>query len=134
MSARSYHSGGVNFGLADGSIRFISDEVSANTYTALGSRNGARAASTPTSKHHQGETTMCFSAAWLLGLTLLTLCGCGQKGPRRYTVVGTVKWQDQLIEKGDAILEPLEATVAAEGTKIVDGHFTIRLPAGKMRK
>ncbi len=41
MSARSYHLGGVNLALADGSVRFIADEVSPVTYTALGSRNGS---------------------------------------------------------------------------------------------
>ncbi len=40
VSARSYHTGGVNLGLADGSIRFIANSVNPVTYKALGSRNG----------------------------------------------------------------------------------------------
>jgi prepilin-type N-terminal cleavage/methylation domain-containing protein/prepilin-type processing-associated H-X9-DG protein len=40
LSARSYHTGGVNLGLADGSVRFISDSVDPVAYKALGSRNG----------------------------------------------------------------------------------------------
>jgi prepilin-type N-terminal cleavage/methylation domain-containing protein/prepilin-type processing-associated H-X9-DG protein len=40
QSARSYHAGGVNFALADGSVRFISDNVAATTYLALGTRAG----------------------------------------------------------------------------------------------
>jgi len=43
MSLRSYHSGGVNMGLADGSVRFIADDVDPYTYKALGSRNGGEA-------------------------------------------------------------------------------------------
>ena len=39
LSVRSYHPGGVNLGLADGSVRFVGDEVDPVTYTALGSRN-----------------------------------------------------------------------------------------------
>jgi prepilin-type N-terminal cleavage/methylation domain-containing protein/prepilin-type processing-associated H-X9-DG protein len=39
-SARSYHPGGVNVALADGSVRFVSNNVNALTWTALGSRNG----------------------------------------------------------------------------------------------
>lgn len=40
LSPRSYHLGGVNLGLADGSIRFVSDNVNPGTFQALGSRNG----------------------------------------------------------------------------------------------
>ena len=40
VTARSNHSGGVNVGLADGSVRFLSEHIDANLYKALGSRNG----------------------------------------------------------------------------------------------
>jgi prepilin-type N-terminal cleavage/methylation domain-containing protein/prepilin-type processing-associated H-X9-DG protein len=40
LSARSYHPGGVNAVLADGSVRFISNTVTPSVYTALGSRAG----------------------------------------------------------------------------------------------
>lgn len=36
----SYHIGGANFGLADGSVRFISENISLPVYQGLGSRNG----------------------------------------------------------------------------------------------
>jgi prepilin-type N-terminal cleavage/methylation domain-containing protein/prepilin-type processing-associated H-X9-DG protein len=36
----SYHSGGVNSTMADGSVRFISENISMFTYNALGSRAG----------------------------------------------------------------------------------------------
>lgn len=36
----SYHVGGANVGLADGSVRFISENISLATYRSLGSRNG----------------------------------------------------------------------------------------------
>ena len=39
MTATSNHPGGVNIGLADGSVRFIKDSVNLNTWCALGSRN-----------------------------------------------------------------------------------------------
>ena len=41
IAARSYHPGGVNMGFADGSVFFISNEVDAVAYRALGSRNGS---------------------------------------------------------------------------------------------
>jgi prepilin-type N-terminal cleavage/methylation domain-containing protein len=40
VSARSYHANGVNLGLADGSIRFVTNSIDINTWRALGSRNG----------------------------------------------------------------------------------------------
>ena len=38
--ARSYHAGGVNAGLGDGSVRFISNSVTPGVYQALGTRAG----------------------------------------------------------------------------------------------
>ena len=40
MSFGSYHIGGAHFGLTDGSVRFISQNVSIRTYRGLGSRSG----------------------------------------------------------------------------------------------
>jgi prepilin-type N-terminal cleavage/methylation domain-containing protein/prepilin-type processing-associated H-X9-DG protein len=40
ISPRSYHAGGVNLGLADGSVRFIANSINLATFRALGSRNG----------------------------------------------------------------------------------------------
>jgi prepilin-type processing-associated H-X9-DG protein/prepilin-type N-terminal cleavage/methylation domain-containing protein len=45
QSARSYHPGGANFAFADGSTRFISDNVNVATYQALGTRAGGEAVS-----------------------------------------------------------------------------------------
>ena len=38
ITARSYHSGGVNALLADGSVRFVKGSVQGNVWRALGSR------------------------------------------------------------------------------------------------
>ncbi|MCA9267265.1 MAG: DUF1559 domain-containing protein, partial [Planctomycetales bacterium] len=40
VSVRSFHAGGVNMALADGSVRFISAGVDPITFAALGSRAG----------------------------------------------------------------------------------------------
>jgi prepilin-type processing-associated H-X9-DG protein len=44
-AARSRHPGGVNISLCDGSVRFITNNVSLATWQALGSMNGGEAAS-----------------------------------------------------------------------------------------
>ena len=38
-TANSRHAGGVNFGLADGSVRFIKSTINLQTWRALGTRN-----------------------------------------------------------------------------------------------
>ena len=45
--ARSYHPGGVNHALADGSTRFISETINLLNYQALGTRHGGEAVSVP---------------------------------------------------------------------------------------
>ncbi len=40
MTAGSNHTGGVNVAMADGSVKFIKDNVNVQTWWALGSRNG----------------------------------------------------------------------------------------------
>ena len=40
ISLRSYHPGGVNLGLADGSVRFVAETVDQEVFQALGSRDG----------------------------------------------------------------------------------------------
>jgi prepilin-type processing-associated H-X9-DG protein len=42
-AARSRHANGVNLLLADGSVRFVSNNVNPGTWTAIGSRNGGEA-------------------------------------------------------------------------------------------
>ena len=43
--AGSYHTGGAQFGMADGSVRFVSQNISMTVYQGLGSRNGGEVVS-----------------------------------------------------------------------------------------
>ncbi len=47
ISASSYHTGGVNCGMGDGSVRFVSDSVDFPTWQAVGTRNGGEALNLP---------------------------------------------------------------------------------------
>ena len=40
VSARSYHQGGANVGLADGAVRFVTDDVALSIWKPLGTRSG----------------------------------------------------------------------------------------------
>jgi prepilin-type N-terminal cleavage/methylation domain-containing protein/prepilin-type processing-associated H-X9-DG protein len=40
IAASSYHSGGVNVGMADGSVRFVRDAITFSTWQAMGTRAG----------------------------------------------------------------------------------------------
>jgi prepilin-type processing-associated H-X9-DG protein len=40
LAASSYHAGGVNVGMADGSVRFITDGINFQAWQAMGSRAG----------------------------------------------------------------------------------------------
>jgi prepilin-type processing-associated H-X9-DG protein len=40
ISFGSRHVGGAQFGMADGSVRFISENIDRNVYSALGTRDG----------------------------------------------------------------------------------------------
>ncbi len=45
--ARSYHPGGANHGLCDGSVTFISETVDFDMYQALGSARGGESVTAP---------------------------------------------------------------------------------------
>src|SRR5262249_44313771 len=45
--ASSFHPGGVNVMMSDGAVRFVSETVDPNAWTAAGSRNGGEAISLP---------------------------------------------------------------------------------------
>ena len=47
VSVRSYHPGGVNMALADGSARFISDAIDPVLFQGMGSRNGGEVVTIP---------------------------------------------------------------------------------------
>ncbi len=47
LSARSYHTGGVNAGLGDGSVQFFSDTVERRNWRALGTASGGESVNVP---------------------------------------------------------------------------------------
>jgi prepilin-type processing-associated H-X9-DG protein len=46
-SFRSRHTGGANFAMGDGGVRFVTQSVDINVYRALGSHSGGEVANLP---------------------------------------------------------------------------------------
>jgi type II secretory pathway pseudopilin PulG len=47
LSARSFHAGGVNAGIGDGSVRFVSNAINIDTWRAVGTTHGDEVATLP---------------------------------------------------------------------------------------
>jgi type II secretory pathway pseudopilin PulG len=47
LSARSWHAGGVHAGFADGSVRFVQDQINLDIWRGVGSTNGGEVGSLP---------------------------------------------------------------------------------------
>ena len=47
IAARSYHAGGVNAAMADGAVRFVTNEISVQIWQAVGSRSGGEQGNVP---------------------------------------------------------------------------------------
>jgi prepilin-type processing-associated H-X9-DG protein len=47
LAARSWHTGGVNAGLADGSVRFVPDQIDVDVWNGAGSTDGSESGSLP---------------------------------------------------------------------------------------
>jgi hypothetical protein len=76
---------------------------------------------------------------WLAALALCAACvwvvGCGDSGPKRYGVSGTVTYKGQPIKSGLISFIPEGSEASAGGASIIDGKYDIPskpgLPAGK---
>lgn len=69
----------------------------------------------------------------LLCLLALLSTGCGRGGPKTYPVSGSVTFGGVAVPKGHIVFTPLDASLAPEAAKIVDGKFSLRARAGKKR-
>jgi len=66
--------------------------------------------------------------AWLLvillGITSFCCGGCGERGPARYQLSGTVTFAGQPIKAGMIVFEPNAGTTGpGESARIVDGRY-----------
>src|SRR6185437_14801065 len=66
-----------------------------------------------------------------LAAVVLVLAGCGEPGPRKYKVSGTVRYDGQMVADGDVIFIPEDKSVGPEGGKIKDGKYSLMAREGK---
>jgi hypothetical protein len=64
---------------------------------------------------------------------VLSVAGCGKRGPALYKVVGTVQWKGEPVEQGNIIFEPFDRETHPQAAKIVGGKYQLRIGAGKMK-
>jgi hypothetical protein len=76
-------------------------------------------------------------APWLhvvLAALLPTIvAGCGDSGPRRYPVSGTITFDDKPLPDGEVIFFPADGSAQPDAGKIADGKFSFRSLPGKKR-
>jgi hypothetical protein len=69
----------------------------------------------------------------LIGLALMTigLCGCGDRGPERVVVSGTVTHNGRPIPEGTIRFDPVQTSlVPGAGAAIKDGKYTVDVHGG----
>jgi hypothetical protein len=63
----------------------------------------------------------------------LSLLGCGDGGPPRYVVSGTVTWRGEPLPAGQIVFEPLDPQVPGASGTITAGTFRCLASAGAQR-
>lgn len=74
--------------------------------------------------------------AFTIGLTVLLTAGssgCGQKGPEKYQVSGTVTFAGAPVSNGDIIFIPENTSLAPEAGAIAGGRYSALVKPGKCR-
>ncbi len=67
----------------------------------------------------------------LAGVALsVGLIGCGPAGDAKYTVTGSVTFDDQPVKQGMAVFYPTDTGADADVTQIRDGHFNLQMKPG----
>jgi hypothetical protein len=64
-------------------------------------------------------------------VALVTLTGCGDS--RTAEVHGTVKVDGRLVKSGAIRFYPKDGKSPTEGGEIKDGHYSVRVPVGRMK-
>lgn len=68
----------------------------------------------------------------LLAAMAGALAGCGgEKGPKKYDVTGTVKFDGKEVADGDITFTSDDKSVGGEAGKIKDGKYTVKAREGK---
>jgi prepilin-type N-terminal cleavage/methylation domain-containing protein/prepilin-type processing-associated H-X9-DG protein len=113
----SKHTGGANFVLGDGSVRFVTQTVDPNVYSAAASRNGNEPL-------NLNDMTRCAVQAAAF-LALFTLAGCG--GPGGVRIEGKVTAnQGKEVKGGTVNFSPVGGGAAPASAQVRDdGGFTV---------
>jgi hypothetical protein len=74
----------------------------------------------------------CRVACVVAVLGLLCCLGCGENGPKKFTVSGTVTYNNAPLPKGRIVFAPTDGAVAPDAGEIVGGKYSFAaLPGAK---
>ena len=68
--------------------------------------------------------------AGLAGL-VLAAAGCGDSGPKKFDVSGTVKYDGKEVEDGFITFVPEDKTIGPEAAPIKNGQYSVKVNGGK---
>jgi hypothetical protein len=64
-------------------------------------------------------------------LAALALQGCGDSGPKTYSVTGTVTFGGQPVEQGSIVFDPVDGLGTSAMGGIQNGSYTAEVPEGE---
>jgi hypothetical protein len=68
-----------------------------------------------------------------LAAALLLAMGCGDNGPAKYWVKGSVRFDGQPVESGEIIFAPVEKGAAPDAGRIDHGTYEVLVTPGRKR-
>lgn len=71
------------------------------------------------------------AVALLCACVAFAFVGCGQKGPKKVSISGTITVDGEPVDKGSVRFKPADGQGPTDGAQIVDGKFEAEVTTGE---